>query len=162
MAKLSPHCERIQIAGSIRRERPYVGDIEIVCIPKMDIYPTNGGEDLELRSKLFEKTVLSLGKITKGKPSNGRHVTIWLKEEIQVDLFITFPDIWGLMLAIRTGSADFSHNVLANKWVTLGYKSKAGVLSKNQTNFYIREETDLFRLLNMVYIHPKYRECSIR
>jgi DNA polymerase/3'-5' exonuclease PolX len=31
---LRPHCERIEIAGSIRREKPEPNDIEIVAIPK--------------------------------------------------------------------------------------------------------------------------------
>lgn len=31
---LTPHCERIEIAGSIRRKKPEVKDIEIVAIPK--------------------------------------------------------------------------------------------------------------------------------
>ena len=31
---LAPFCERIEIAGSTRRKKPEVGDIEIVCIPK--------------------------------------------------------------------------------------------------------------------------------
>ena len=30
---LSPFCERIELAGSLRRKRPMVGDIEIVAIP---------------------------------------------------------------------------------------------------------------------------------
>ncbi len=33
-ALLAPHCERIEIAGSIRRKKPHVKDIEIVAIPK--------------------------------------------------------------------------------------------------------------------------------
>ena len=33
---LRPHCERIEIAGSLRRGKPDVGDIELVCIPKAD------------------------------------------------------------------------------------------------------------------------------
>lgn len=33
-AELQPHCERIEIAGSIRRNKPEVKDIEIVAIPK--------------------------------------------------------------------------------------------------------------------------------
>ncbi|MBU2597552.1 MAG: hypothetical protein KJ757_08345 [Planctomycetes bacterium] len=31
---LEPACERITIAGSIRRQKPDVGDIELLCIPK--------------------------------------------------------------------------------------------------------------------------------
>lgn len=34
VAQLAPHCERIQIAGSIRRKSRTVKDVEIVCIPK--------------------------------------------------------------------------------------------------------------------------------
>ena len=32
MVRLAPHCHRIQIAGSIRRLKPIVKDIEIVAI----------------------------------------------------------------------------------------------------------------------------------
>ncbi len=31
---LAPYCERIEIAGSIRRKKPEVKDIELVAIPK--------------------------------------------------------------------------------------------------------------------------------
>lgn len=33
LKKLEPHCERISIAGSVRRMKYDVGDIEIVAIP---------------------------------------------------------------------------------------------------------------------------------
>jgi hypothetical protein len=32
-AELEPYCHRIEIAGSIRRQKPDVGDIELVCVP---------------------------------------------------------------------------------------------------------------------------------
>jgi len=32
--QLAPHCDKISIAGSIRRQRAFVKDIEIVAIPK--------------------------------------------------------------------------------------------------------------------------------
>ncbi|GAI50844.1 unnamed protein product, partial [marine sediment metagenome] len=31
---LAPVCARITIAGSIRRQKPEVGDIELLCVPK--------------------------------------------------------------------------------------------------------------------------------
>lgn len=31
---LTPYCERVELAGSIRRCRPQVGDIELVTIPR--------------------------------------------------------------------------------------------------------------------------------
>ena len=35
VALLAPACERIEIAGSVRREKTDVGDIEIVCTPSV-------------------------------------------------------------------------------------------------------------------------------
>src|ERR1700730_14111555 len=32
---LSDSCERVQIAGSLRRRKPYVKDVEIVFVPKL-------------------------------------------------------------------------------------------------------------------------------
>ena len=34
VAMLSPHCERIAVAGSIRRQRPVVHDLDLVLIPR--------------------------------------------------------------------------------------------------------------------------------
>ena len=35
VALLQPACERIEIAGSIRRQRPDVGDVELVVVPRL-------------------------------------------------------------------------------------------------------------------------------
>ena len=46
---LQPHCEIIHIAGSISREKLFVKDIEIVCIPKKVFKETDlfgGGENI--------------------------------------------------------------------------------------------------------------------
>ena len=155
--KLSPYCDRIQVAGSIRRKKKYVSDIEIVCIPKHDEYPTQGGESILLRSSLFQQSVLNIGTIKKGKIKTGRYIKIITDNNIQIDLFITHADIWGMILAIRTGSANFSHNVLAKKWVALGYRSKDGILYRNGNMIFIREEKQLFDLLNIIYISPENR-----
>jgi len=31
---LAPFCERIETAGSIRRERPFCGDVAVVAVPR--------------------------------------------------------------------------------------------------------------------------------
>lgn len=35
-AELTPYCERIEIAGSIRRRKAAVGDLELVAVPRID------------------------------------------------------------------------------------------------------------------------------
>ena len=114
---LEPHCERIAIAGSIRREKADVGDIEIVAIPK----PYDVG--------LFESgiaTVVEKWKKVKGELPC-KYTQRILPDGIKLDLFLVKPETWGLQFAIRTGSADFSYKVLASTWSRLGYKSVGGI-----------------------------------
>ncbi|HEX3051050.1 MAG TPA: hypothetical protein VHP83_10385, partial [Aggregatilineaceae bacterium] len=35
--RLSPYCDRIAIGGSIRRKLSFVGDIELIAIPKIEM-----------------------------------------------------------------------------------------------------------------------------
>lgn len=64
---------------------------------------------------------------------------------------------WGNILAIRTGSADFSYKVLASGWVKAGYKSKNGILIKKGQEAICREEEDLFNLIGIPFVEPKLR-----
>ena len=142
VAWLELFCSRIEIAGSIRREKPEVKDIEIVCIPS-DI-------------KRFTDVVNSWGKV-KGEPT-GKYTQRILPSGIKLDLFMANERNWGLIYAIRTGSAEFSHKVLARGWVKAGYKSINGMLTKNGKEIECREEEDLFKLIDIPYIEPQKRE----
>jgi len=135
-------CQRIEIAGSIRREKPEVKDIEIVCIP----------QDLTG----FSAEVNKLQKV-KGKPS-GKYTQRILPEGIKLDLFIANEKNWGLIFAIRTGSADFSHKILACGWVKKGCHSKDGKLSDKQgREIILREEEDLFDFIGIPFVEPRLR-----
>lgn len=147
--ELRPHCERIEIAGSIRRKKSDVKDIEIVAIPK----PYEVG--------LFETgiaTVVNKWPKVKGELPC-KYTQRILPEGIKLDLFFAEPGNWGLILAIRTGSAGFSHKVLATSWVKAGYKSVDGYLYDNAGHrYYTREEKDLFRRIGLDYVEPELRE----
>lgn len=144
-AKLAEHCERIEIAGSVRRRKPFVGDVEIVCIPKR----TKAG----FRSPSWVLAVMNLGRILKGEPTNGKYVQVL--SSVVLDIFTARPDNWGLIFAIRTGSATFSHR-LACAWVAAGYKSVAGKLVRRSDKAEIEtpEEKDVFALAGMPFIGP--------
>ena len=146
--QLSPHCERCEIAGSVRRRRAHVKDIEIVAIPK----PYDVG--------LFESgiaTVVNRWKKVKGELPC-KYTQRILPGGIKLDLFFATPDNWGLIYAVRTGSALYSHNILANRWVKFGYKSKDGILERNGKKYFIREEMDLFKLLGLPWVWPQDRQ----
>ena len=82
-----------------------------------------------------------------------------LPECIDLDLFHATPKNWGLIFAIRTGSADYSHKVLANGWVKKGYHASNGILfDVNMKAHYIYEEEDLFKLIGIPFVEPYLRE----
>jgi len=146
-ALLAPHCERIEIAGSIRRKKAECRDIELVAIPK----PYDVG--------LFASgiaTVINQWPKTKGE------LPCWyaqriLPEGIKLDLFFAEPGNWGLQYAIRTGSTEYSYNVLAMGWVKTGYHSEHGYLYKYGIQREIRDEKYLFDLIGIPFIEPEKR-----
>lgn len=168
-AAFSPYCERIKIAGSIRRERAYVKDIEIVCIPKVTIKPPDVdifgepvGAPVAERDPGFLMVVDSLADPhIKGDPKQGRYIQFGTRWGIKVDLFTATPQTWGYIMAIRTGSADFSH-ALALLWSRQGYKGKGGVLTRGGAPVDIPEESDLFNRLGMRTPHPSQREMTVK
>ncbi len=132
-AALSPACERIEIAGSVRRHKATVGDIEIVAIPRLC-------PDLEAQLSLFDeppKMVSSLDllliKLLRDKPTfvrgdkDGDRYKNFLIEidkdgtQVGLDLFLATKAQWGYIYALRTGPGEFNR-----AWVT--QKSKGGLL----------------------------------
>lgn len=156
---LAPFCERIEIAGSVRRKKPEVGDIEIVCIPKKMIVSDVADEFFEFPTREiihsgFIEIVNALTKI-KGEPT-GKYTQRILPEGINLDLFMANKDNWGYILAIRIGPDGYS-KYLADTWVRMGYKGIDGMLTKNGVPIPVYEEKDLFWLLGLEYVEPEYR-----
>jgi DNA polymerase (family 10) len=147
LAQLQPHCDRIEIAGSIRRKKPEVKDIEIVAIPK----PYDTG----LFSSGIATVVNQWPKVKGELPC--KYTQRILPEGVKLDLFLVQKEVWGLQLAIRTGSAEYSHKVLASGWVSKGYHCEGAWLYKNGRAIACPEEKDLFRIIGIDYVEPENR-----
>jgi DNA polymerase/3'-5' exonuclease PolX len=167
VAILEPHCERIEVAGSVRRGRTWINDIEIVCIakqsvmqPEQDLFGSPMGSPEIIRDHGFVEAVHGLAAtIVKGKPATGRYVQFLTSEGIKVDLFMATTVNWGYIMAIRTGSADFS-KMLATRWVSLGYKGEDGNLTRSGQVVRIESETAMFGALGMRVPVPQERELT--
>lgn len=155
---LAPHCIKCEIAGSIRRQKDDVKDIEIVCIPK-----THGKSIRRISS--WHTSVFNLGKILSGKLKQGKHIKIRLPENIKLDLFVAKPDNYGFIKLIRTGSSEFSKGVMI-EFNKLGYTSENGYIKPQNAlelgispeNFIFEEEQDVFDFLDLPYIQPVDRK----
>jgi len=104
---LEPFCSRIVIAGSIRRQKPEVKDIDIVLIPS---------DPLGLNAALK-----SLGRMEMGGDKLRRFSFVGT----QVDIYFATEDNWATLLLIRTGSKE-SNMKLCSLAKSRGWKLCAG------------------------------------
>lgn len=118
-----PACTRIEIAGSIRRSKPEVKDIEIVCIP--DLSPVKrpmlefGKPIPQLHKTKLDQLAHELVLVddVRMEMNGERYKKMYLKYAgIKCDLFINIPPShWGVQAVIRTGPSDFSHWCVTNR-----------------------------------------------
>jgi len=147
---LRPHCIRIEIAGSIRRKKSMVKDIEIVAVPK----PYTTGFFESGIASVVNKWEKVKGTMEYGKVKYTQRI---LPEGIKLDLFFADEENWGSIFAIRTGSAEYSHKILAREWVRNGFRSEGGYLFRDGKRYEIHEEKDLFKMLGLPYVEPEDR-----
>lgn len=86
--RLKPYCQRIEVAGSIRRRKPFVRDIDLVLIPN-DLW--------NLHNELMKLGQLKM---------SGKKILRVMIGNTQLDIYIADEDTWATLLLIRTGSAE--------------------------------------------------------
>ncbi len=149
-AAVAAQCDLIEVAGSIRRQKSIVHDIDFVVVAKSDT------EWQKINEKL---------RLLKAKPNcSGNSVIkafVPCKDGLfQVDFYRAKPSTFGIHLLVRTGSAD--HNMwLAghafSKGMRLKYSEgliKEGVAIAGET------EQGVFDALCLPYALPTQREIA--
>lgn len=161
---LSPYCQRIEIAGSLRRRKPEVKDIEIVAIP------------IETKMvNMFGQVTAGVGAIDGYLTGAGIHFVksgdkykqAILREGIKLDLFlVTPPAQWGYIMAIRTGPADYS------KWLVTSrryggampsyLKGRDGAIWHGTRIVETPDEESFFGVLGIPMLPPELRKVPSR
>ena len=163
MFDFKPYCERVEIAGSLRRGRAEVHDIEIVAIPKLMAQTNLLGETLGYRNEIeYPLHLLTLlgAKSIKDGP---RYKQIELPEGINLDLFLVLPPAqWGVIFAIRTGPREFSQWIVTTRAKGGCLPSHCRVLDGavhdgNGAIVTMPEEIDFLNLLGLGWIEPGQR-----
>lgn len=156
---LATYCERVEIAGSVRRQKAEVGDIEICAIPKMIGRKNMFGEVVKTTSLLESFPYGLLGVTVK----NGtRYKQITMPGGVNLDLFIVLhPAQWGVIFLIRTGSAEFSQKIVTQKIkggnLPSDCRVKDGAIWRGETMLSTPEEKDFFDLCGMEFVPPEKR-----
>ena len=139
---ISPFCERIVIAGSIRRKKPQSRDVDIVLIPK----PLLWSRIISTLQKKMDAKVLKCGEKVSQLTIDG----------VNVDLYSATPETWEPLLLIRTGSAE--HNIkLSMRARKMGMKLTHSGLSKDG-KIIASTEKEIFEALGMKYVPPEERK----
>lgn len=161
--QIAPYCERIEVAGSIRRARSRVHDIDLVLISKPVPLSSRGDPHQDLHA-----WAMTRGYWRKGGCS------IWTLEidTVQVDIYLATQLSWATLLLIRTGSA--AHNIrLCQRAAKLGLKLHASGLGLEIIDFSrapkalqnvrdpwlpCKSEEEIFSHLQLPYVPPPLRE----
>jgi len=165
-ARCGMFAERWEIAGSVRRGKREVGDVEHVVIPQMVRAPKPGslfGEQVELNClNDAVDTLLALGEIERaiypdGKPRWGPKMRGLIWRGFRHEIFQADADNWGNQLAIRTGPADFSRYLVTNLR-RQGLRHDGGyVVDSNGRRFSCADEVRFFQLCGAAWLEPEMR-----
>jgi len=163
VAKLSPVCQRIEIAGSLRRKKPTVGDIELVLIPALyiDLFDDGTVNEPEYAIQFVSDLLAEAGATFVKDGDKYKQVVIGGK--YTVDLFITTPEKWGCIFTIRTGSAEFTKRLVTMKFYgglcpeNLYFHDGRIWESGKDKAYDTPEEADVFKVLGLDYIEPEMR-----
>ena len=145
LLKALKYVERVGIAGSTRRMKETIGDIDILATSK------NPDKVIEF----FTKMPNVADVLAKGPTKS----SIRLKEGIQVDLRVLDDHIFGAALLYFTGNKE--HNILLRRIaIEKGLKLSEYGLFHKKTNKLVagRTEEEVYKKLGMDYIEPEMRE----
>ena len=151
------------IAGSLRRKRPMVNDIDIVVIPKIETTKddTLFGEPVDIN--LLDRKLAELCLDNRMEVDvNGSQIKRFLQfngSDIPIDIYIASPETLPTILLIRTGSKE--HNIkLCTRAKDMHLQLKAngeGLLDAQLRPLKISSEEDIFKHLGFSFVPPEER-----
>lgn len=155
-AVLESSCDRITIAGSIRRQKPDVGDLELLCIPKY----VDGVDMLDAKIKTmiyFDMLDYRLNKLGRKVYGPKNKLLVHVPSGIGVDVFSTDEQCWPVALVVRTGG-KVTNQRISMAALRLGMSFHAygrGFTQIDGPKEWICEnESDVFKAVGLVYHEP--------
>lgn len=139
----APSLAACEVAGSVRRASPTIGDLDLVA----------AAEDLEATLDLF----ISLPQIAAVEVRDGRRVDVRLHNGKTCSLYVTMPDVWGAALVMWTGSVAHRER-LQHLAVERGLSLREDGLWRGSEYLPTPLEQDVYEALGLPFIEPELRE----
>ncbi len=135
--------DEIEVAGSIRRWRETIGDIDILA--------------LSSKPKLLIKAFTELPRVVEVLAAGTTKASVRVADGLQIDLRVVSPSVYGAALMYFTGSQ--AHNVkLRGLAQSKGLKLSEYGLFKGERRIAGRTEQDVQKKLGLEFIPPELRE----
>lgn len=160
VAWLTPHAERVEIAGSVRRRAAAPNDIDLVVIPRhvedRDMFGTVSARRnvtwLEIdRRASAEKWAVRCA---------GAEIVSFVARDVHVDIFFATAETFGTVLLQRTGSKE--HNIwLARYAEARGGRWHVGTGLYLGRALYRESEEAIYRALGLDFLAPETREAHL-
>lgn len=172
---VQPACSQLVVAGSVRRRKETVGDLEIVCTPRyLEQASLFGDAPGKSRVDLLDEVVTTLigqgvlaDRLNKlGHAARGERYKRLSFRGTGVDLFCSDADRFGLVLAIRTGPAEWSKRLvtrqqfggyLPNHMQVSGGQLWQAVVGKPMQPVATPTEAALFAAIGLSWVEPEAR-----
>lgn len=135
---LEPFCERIQVAGSIRRQRPFVKDIDLVLIS----YNRSGLDMALMRMGNYKMSGAKMARVE--------------MDSIPLDIYFASPETFTTLLLIRTGSVENNIRLamLAKKRGWHLAASGDGLFNEKGERIAGDTEESIYKALGLAYQEP--------
>lgn len=165
---LKPLCERLIVAGSFRRKRPLMKDLEILFVPKLaeerdGLFET---KKVSLVDKLLEEWLRS-GVLRKRENVNGgvawgdkNKLAVHAASGLPVDFFTTNERCWFNYLVCRTGGKINNTQIAVAarrrgaKWHPYSY----GFTVRGGGMWEVKSEEDVYRFVRLPFLQPYQRQ----
>lgn len=166
LEEIGEGCERIIVAGSLRRRKQEVGDIEILYIPLTEERPSPGDMFRMAKVDLVDvavRAMIDAGMLELRKGENG-HTAYGPKNKllthvatgIPVDLFATVETSWYNYLVCRTGSKE-NNMAIARAAQDMGWRWNpygSGFSGAAGAVHTVTKEEDVFAFVGLPYKEP--------
>jgi len=139
---LEPHVSRIAVAGSLRRRKETIGDVDILAVADSDD---------------IMEVFTGMDRVEKILVQGDTKSSVRLEGGLQVDLRIVGAESFGSALQYFTGSRD--HNIaMRQRAIRQGYKLNEYGLFDGDRQVAGETEEAVYRALGLAWIPPELRE----
>ncbi len=165
---LEPVTSEMKVAGSLRRMKRQVGDVEIIFIPRIETRPEGlfDTRTVDLAAEAIDK-LLDRGVLAKREGESGHtgwgpknKLAVHAASGIPVDLFTATEENWWNYLVCRTGPKESNEAIAkaakARGWQWNPYGPGFTALTGRETRA-MGSEQEVFAFVGLPYNEPAWR-----